>query len=116
MLFFINMMEESIDKHDHDKLTNIDAFHKDFINDFKTTDWWDNHKKVNRHHLFTEDGVPDDVNMIDVVELIVDCVMAGMGRTGYVYDLNIEPDVLMKAFNNTVELLKSKVTVEEEIK
>jgi len=45
--------------------------------------------------------------------MITDCVMAGMGRTGSVYPLNINPQVLMNAFQNTVELLKSQVVVKE---
>ena len=43
--------------------------------------------------------------------MIVDCVMAGMGRSGSVYPLAIPPDVLMAAFQNTVELLKREVVV-----
>lgn len=112
--FFSNMLENAIDYHDHDKLTDISGFHRDFTNNFETTEWWDNHRKVNRHHLFNEDGVPEDVNLVDVIELVVDCVMAGMGRSGSVYPLDIKPEVLMKAFNNTVELLKSNVVVEKE--
>lgn len=69
---------------------------------------------MNRHHLLAEDGVPVDVNLIDVLDMITDCVMAGMGRTGEVYPLNIKPKVLMDAFQNTVELLKSQVVVEKE--
>ncbi len=114
MRFFINKMEDAIDKHDHDKLTGIESFYHDFRNNFETTEWWDNHRKVNRHHLFQEDGVPEDVDLVDVIELVVDCVMAGLGRSGEVYDLDINPEVLIKAFNNTVELLKQNVIVEEE--
>lgn len=44
--------------------------------------------------------------------MVVDCVMAGMGRTGEVYALDISPDVLMTAFQNTVELLKAQIIVE----
>ena len=62
------------------------------------------------------DGVPDDVNLIDVLDMVIDCVMAGMARTGQVYPLKIDPDVLMKAFNNTVELLKDNVVVIEDEK
>jgi hypothetical protein len=62
--------------------------------------------------LLEPDGVPEDVNLIDVLDMITDCVMAGMGRTGTVYPLNIPPEVLMKAFQNTVELLKSQIVVE----
>ena len=112
-IFFAEMMERAATVHDKDKLTGIDHFHADFITGFKDTGWWDNHRKITRHHLLQEDGVPRDVNLIDVLEMIVDCVMAGMGRAGSVYPLNIDPAVLMAAFNNTVDLLKGQVVVEE---
>ncbi len=110
--FFKEKLDNSLLLHDHDKFSDIDGFHKDFVTGFKRTQWWDNHRKVNRHHLLQKDGVPDDVNLIDVLDMITDCVMAGMGRSGYVYDLNIPPKVLNDAFQNTVELLKKEVVVE----
>ena len=78
---------------------------------FAQTTWWDNHRKVNRHHLLQPDGVPEDVNLIDVIDMICDCVMAGMARSGSVYPLTIDADVLRRAFDNTVELLKKNVEV-----
>jgi hypothetical protein len=51
------------------------------------------------------------VNLIDVLDMIADCVMAGMARSGSVYPLNIDPEVLMRAFQNTVEELKANVEV-----
>ena len=114
MLSFIYMMANASLTHDGDKLSDIDTFHKDFANNFKTTDWWDNHKKITRHHLLSDDGIPEDVNLIDVIEMITDCVMAGMGRSGSVYHLDIKPEVLMNAFNNTVKLLKEQVVVLED--
>jgi hypothetical protein len=101
------------DAHDFDKLTDLDGFHADFVGGFKSTVWWDKHRKINRHHLLQADGVRDDVNLIDVLDMIVDCVMAGMGRTGTVYPVNIPPDVLKRAFDNTVTLLKNNVVVED---
>ena len=98
--------------HDFDKLTDLDGFHADFLTGFKQTGWWDRHRKLNRHHLLQSDGVPCDVNLVDVLDMIVDCVMAGMGRSGSVYPLEISADVLRVAFDNTVELLKSQVVVE----
>jgi hypothetical protein len=98
--------------HDHDKISDIDGFHRDFVTGFKQTTWWDNHRKVNRHHLLQADGVPQDVNLIDVLDMVADCVMAGMARSGSVYPLDIEPEVLVRAFQNTVELLKANVVVE----
>jgi hypothetical protein len=97
--------------HDTDKITDIDGFHRDFITGFKQTGWWDNHRRVNRHHLLQDDGVPVDVNLIDVLDMICDCVMAGMARSGSVYDLELSPEVLQRAFNNTVRLLKKNVEV-----
>ena len=110
--FFRNLLKKAADVHDMDKKSGIDHFHSDFITGFKQTGWWDNHRKITRHHLTAEDGIPKDVNLIDVIEMIVDCVMAGMGRTGTVYPLTINPDVLKRAVDNTVELLKSQIIVE----
>ena len=109
--FLINKMREQIKNHDFDKLTDIETFYKDFKVNFETTEWWDNHRKINRHHLFQSDGIPKDVNLIDVLETIVDCVMAGKARTGYVYPLNISNELLQKAFTNTVELMINNVEV-----
>jgi hypothetical protein len=105
------MICEQSEVHDHDKISDIDGFHRDFLTGFKEHSWWDNHRKVNRHHLLDADGVPAYVNLIDVLDMICDCVMAGMARSGSVYPLNIKPEVLMTAFQNTVELLKANVTV-----
>lgn len=111
--FLSDMLDKAGHRHDEDKISALDHFHSDFITGFKETGWWDNHRKISRHHLLQEDGVPLDVNLIDVLEMITDCVMAGMGRTGEVYPLEIKPEVLMRAFNNTVTLLKDQVVVED---
>ena len=108
---FATMLEQASHIHDWDKLEGIEHFHADFITGFKQTGWWDNHRKVNRHHLLEPDGVPADVNLIDVLDMIADCVMAGMARTGTVYPLNISPEILMNAFVNTVEKLKANVEI-----
>ena len=110
--FFRQQLAHASRVHDHDKLSDIEGFHRDFVTGFKQTTWWDNHRKVNRHHLLEADGVPADVNLIDVLDMIADCVMAGMARSGSVYALNIGTSVLIRAFDNTVELLKVQVEVE----
>jgi len=109
--FFIGMLQDTKTNHDPDKLTDIDGFHRDFVTGFKQTTWWDAHRKLNRHHLTQEDGIPSDVNLIDVLDFIADCVMSGMGRSGSVYALHLPPELLERAFQNTVELLKSQVVV-----
>lgn len=110
---FAGLLERAADGHDADKLSDIDTFHRDFVTGFAVTEWWDRHRTITRHHLLQADGVPADVNLIDVLEMIADCVMAGMARAGSVYPLNIDPAVLVRAFNNTAELLKQHVTVSE---
>lgn len=111
LAFFQTLLTEAAGMHDYDKLTLIDGFHDDFITGFKQTGWWDNHRKIHRHHIDKPDGVPSDVNLIDVLEHVADCVMAGMARSGSVYELKISDELLQTAFRNTVELLKSHVDV-----
>jgi len=40
--------------------------------------------------------------------------MAGMGRSGEVHPIKVPSEVLQKAFENTVEMLKSEVVVEDD--
>lgn len=110
--FFATQLGWAGRQHDTDKITDIDGFHRDFLTGFKQTEWWDRHRKLNRHHLTNEDGIPKDVNLIDVLDFIADCVMAGMARSGSVYELKLPPELLERAFQNTVELLKREVVVE----
>lgn len=111
LAFFSSKLMEAAGRHDYDKLTLIDWFHSDFVSGFEQNEWWTNHRKINRHHLAKEDGIPDDVNLIDVIEFITDCVMAGKARTGEVYPLELSSELLQKAFQNTIELLKKEVVV-----
>lgn len=108
---FRALLDEAGFNHDSDKITELAHFHSDFVTGFKTTGWWDNHRKITRHHLQSADGVPPDVSLIDVLEMIADCVMAGMARSGSVYAVTIPDEVLKRAFDNTVELLKAQVIV-----
>lgn len=110
--FFQTLLTEAAVRHDHDKLHAIGQFHSDFRTGFKETGWWDNHRAVNRHHLTMADGIPEDINLIDVLDYIADCVMSGMARSGSVYDITLPPELLARAFANTTELLKAAVTVD----
>jgi hypothetical protein len=114
MSFFSTKLFTAAAEHDYDKLTDIDWFHSDFQTNFQQTGWWDNHRKIHRHHLAQPDGVPDDVNILDLLEYIADCVMAGMARSGDVYAVEVSDELLQCAFKNTVKLLKSQVVVQQE--
>lgn len=107
------MMQDQAERHDADKLSNIDQFHADFLTGFKSTTWWDAHRKINRHHINAPDGVREDVNLIDVLEHIVDCVMAGKARTGTVYQIKLPPELLEQAFLNTFEMMVECVEVSD---
>ena len=109
--FFRDLIQDAKTKHDSDKISDIDGFHADFLTGFKNHSWWDRHRKLNRHHLTESDGIPENVDLIDVLDYISDCVMAGMARSGSVYELKLPPELLEKAFQNTVALLKSQVQV-----
>ena len=104
--------------HDYDKLEDLAGFHRDFISSkdkpFIEGEWYKNHLKVNRHHLNTPDGVPDDVNLIDVLEHIADCAVAGMARSGEVYPIELDDELLQKAVGNTLKLILSRIEVKEE--
>jgi hypothetical protein len=111
-MWIVRMMLRQAALHDHDKLSNIDGFHKDFATGFKQTKWWDEHRRINRHHLLQADGVPDDVNLIDVLDMVVDCTMAGIARSGSLYEIDIDLTVLVRAFKNTFKLLEAHTVVE----
>lgn len=111
LLFFRYLLEDAAARHDFDKLSDIDTFHRDFQTKFSVTEWWDRHRKINRHHLLQADGIPADVSLIDVLDMIADCTMAGMARAGSVYPLELPSEVLQTAFKNTCALLLSQVKV-----
>lgn len=113
--FFRWMLDDAAARHDYDKLLDIQGFHADFVTGFAQTGWWTRHRKLNRHHLLQADGVPDDVDLIDVLDMIADCVMAGMARTGHVYPLDLPDAVLRAAFDNTVDKLQAQVRTPAEV-
>ena len=67
------------------------------------------YEELERHHL--KRHVPEDVNLVDVIEMICDCVAAGLARSGSVRDINIDSDTLQKAVKNTVKMLTDEVEV-----
>lgn len=111
---WMRMLEMAGRMHDSTKTSQLDWFHRDFVTGFKQQGWWDMHRKAERHHLLTPMGTPRDVNLIDVLEYITDCVMAGKARSGSVRELKIPATVLMKAFKNTAKLLAEHVVVQGE--
>lgn len=109
---FVDMAGRS---HDFTKKSRERMFYRDFVNtqengeDFVNGEWYQLHVKAERHHLLS--NCPDDVNLIDVLEMIADCTCAGLARSGEIRDLEIDNDILNRAAKNTAELIKNMVTV-----
>lgn len=111
-----DMLKNQVSEHDHTKIDYIDEFYDNFISgkqgeDFKALSWWQKHM-TERHHL--NDSVPEDVNLIDVLEMVIDCTVAGLARSGEVYDITIPNEVLVKAISNTKDLIINNTEVVDE--
>ncbi len=77
--------------------------------EFKALEWYQNHIKLERHH--PKDRCAEDINLLDILEMCIDCVTAGLARTGTVYPIEISDEILQKALANTVEMIKNSVVV-----
>ena len=99
--------------HDADKIEDIDTFHQDFLTGFETHEWWDKHKNNQKHHLIEECVGFNDVNLLDILENIIDCVVAGLARSGSLYPINVKSEILELAVQNTVKMLVKNIKVVE---
>jgi len=109
--WFISKLKDAGDNHDHTKIEHIDMFHKDFTNGFKTQKWYDLHKKQERHHISVPEGRRDDIDLVDVIEFLIDGVMAGLARSGEYRKEDLPNGILETAFNNTIDKLIKDITV-----
>lgn len=119
--FCLSVLAEELDKigyaHDYTKLDSqgIEQFYQDFRKtretgaDFTELPWYRRHLKEERHHL--NQRCPDDVNLLDVLEMVADCCMAGLARKGEVFPVDISDEILQKAVQNTVKLIKEHTKV-----
>lgn len=82
------------------------------IDSFEDGEWYPMHCQKERHHL--NKHCPEDVNLIDILEMICDCVCAGMARSGNVYPIEISSDILQKAVKNTTQMCVNAVEVKHE--
>lgn len=119
MIYLSRLIKNRGIAHDYTKKTEEQQFYKDFLDtmnegsDFIQSKWYQYHIEKERHHLLSR--CPEDVNLIDVLEMITDCVCAGLARSGEVRYLEISPDILERAVTNTVQLLKNNIVVCDDI-
>lgn len=105
-------MEKQFDSHDHTKVETMEQFTEGLNKGFNSPEfkaWCEMHYNSERHHL--KKHVPEDVDLIDVLEMVCDCVCAGMARSGKVFDLDIPSEVLLKAVKNTADALIASIRV-----
>lgn len=111
------------ERHDITKVTREQDFWRDFCNkmenpDLEFTDmpWYKMHVAAERHHL--SNNVPDDVDLIDVIEMICDVVAASLARSGQEPIMSFHcifenTDLLNRAAENTALKVIASCEVEE---
>ena len=114
MRFIIHHLRVAARNHDWTKVAYINEFYEDFTSgstgkDFKEKHWYHDLHLKERHHL--PDRCPDDVTLIDVIERVCDITMAGMARSGEVYSDELDPEILQRAYKNTIKLLTAHTKV-----
>lgn len=115
MCYLSILLAEKGLKHDWTKKSEEEMFYRDFLaamndgSDFTSGEWYQLHVNTERHHLLSR--CPEDVNLLDVIEMVVDCVCAGKTRSGEIRGLEITTDILEKALKNTVKLIDDMTIV-----
>ena len=110
-------LREIGDKHDWTKKEQEDEYYDSYVTakkngtDFHKSDWYRNHVKEERHHI--KYHVAPDINLLDILEVICDHCCDELVEKGKVGKMDIDEDVLMKAFNNTVEFVKSFIRLDD---
>ena len=113
MKYLAHLVHNAGLKHDYTKKSDEELFYENFLStmnngtNFVEDEWYQLHINTERHHLLSR--CPEDVNLIDVIEMIADCTCAGLARSGEVADLKINADILEKAVQNTVKLITNKI-------
>lgn len=109
------MFCENGENHDRTKKSEEKIFYRDFLGamdgeiNFVSGKWYQHHVNTERHHLLSK--CPEDVNLLDVIEMIVDCVCAGKTRSGEIRGLEITTEILDKAMKNTVKLVDDMTVI-----
>lgn len=109
------MGARQIAEHDYTKMYYLALFTRALQTGFKEDEFrklhWFNdlHIKLERHHL--NDHCPDDVNLIDIIEMIIDGVCAFKARDtgGEFRPIVLSNDILKKAVANTAQLLLDNI-------
>lgn len=112
--FLADLIKQRGPVHDNTKISNMEEFSLALKSGhIKDSNWYKKHITEERHHL--KSHVPEDVTLIDIIEHLADCTMAGLARSGTVYDVDLMPELLQVAVKNTVELLKQNTKIAQSL-
>lgn len=117
MRSFADILMNRSDNHDWTKVNDPvlrAMFYKDLCaavrgeKNFVDGEWYKLHCQLERHHL--DQNCPDDVTLVDVIEMICDVVCARAARNpGSKLDVRVDQWILKKAFDNTVAMMDQLV-------
>lgn len=118
MLEIAKLIRKAGLEHDYTKKFYEPEFYADFCKvldesteKFTDMDWYQTHIREERHHINSR--CPDDVDLIDIIEHIVDCCCAGKTRSGHISPVVIDPEILKRAVDNTVKLIDNNTRIVE---
>lgn len=113
-----NLVERS-KNHDQTKLSHFKEYFAQFRDAQQTGEWSLSHEAwekkyhlAERHHL--KKRVPEDVDLLDVLEMISDCVAASMARSGEYHDEPFDVNILKRAYDNTIQKLLAVTRVSKD--
>ena len=112
-----DMLEAQGFRHDWTKLEYEQEFYDNLMatltdgTNFVSNTWYQKHINKEKHHPF--DKCHDDINLLDIIETIVDCVCAGKARSGEIRPLEFDEEILNKAVANTVKMIDEMTEVKK---
>lgn len=117
MLALSSMLIAKGRTHDWTKKSKEELFYKNFLStmsegtDFVKDEWYQYHINAEKHHPLSK--THGDINLLDIIEMVVDCVCAGKSRSGEVRNLKIPSNILKLALENTFILVDNMTELEE---
>ena len=110
MVALAEKLEEQAEAHDYTKFSNEEDFWNDFwSDDFVNGKWYQMHVHKEKHHPLSY--CHDDITLLDIVEMVVDCVCAGKARAGEIRPLEVNDEILRLALQNTVKMIDNMTEV-----